>query len=362
MRALEEILTKLKANASLMGSRPQSEAEITKSLKLSGMFKAAKAEYDRAVEDHRKLEKQLNEAEESGVCPTCGQKSNKAVKQAKIMLEQAKIDAGIALIKNVESRQAYEYEASKLECVTKAQNKWDAQKAELNDALDEHAMRKQRFDANKEAREASEKLEALKSDGTQLATRLEGVKIQLSVALALRESSLFERNRLLTQRTAAATRAKAVAEAGRAQVEASILKQVCEMLTELREKMIAEAIGPVVAKANELCRPILGREIKFEDGEIILDRHSHKTASDSAKLLIYAALSIALASETSEKVCTIGRFESLDHTRQRLFVQLALDLVTAGKIKQFLIIGVGTRSEEWTQLYPEERNLSITRL
>jgi hypothetical protein len=148
---------------------------------------------------------------------------------------------------------------------------------------------------------------------------------------------------LIASRSEAAVRARAVQAAEAAEAEAAVLKASVELVRQAQQSVVESAVGPLIETMNSFCRPLLQAEVKWVDGELSIGgRVSHRTASDSERMLLYAGLCLALAAGGGLRIATIGRFESFDPERATALVGLVDELLHAGKIDQCILVGVDT--------------------
>ena len=290
------------------------------------------AELRMAQETLRKLESAKN-------CPTCGQDitalNEARLKKARKSAETLESDAA--------STRKLVDKASEL--VTAA----EADYAQAKAAYDRYAI------AVKELSEARRQKSAMaafepaaatlpkhEADGRRINNELTNKNLDQKQAAEVLERHEADFRRSLAFRAAAAARIKLEDELETATHQATACTLLVKVLQAKLEAVVEKAIQPLVSTMNRLCSPILPSPVTFADGELLLGGHTHRSSSDSEKLLIYAALCVALASKSPLKVVVIGRLESFDWRKRPALVGLLLDLIKAGTLDQAILVGVQT--------------------
>ena len=311
------------------------------------------------TDEVQQCEASIAAAKKNTTCPTCGHDITD--KQKKVVADLKKELASL----NKKLKAAVADQEAKLAAKTKASeafkskqieiSAWDKAEKELRDTnqfvLDSWNSRVAAFnnyqaglnhdDAGNRAAaalpELRQKIEQARSDynaALQIASQKQSVVAYLQM----------EYNKLILQRSESASRAKSLAEAEKFKAEALVLKQVCNLIDDLQKEVIAQTIKPLVDSCNELCADILVAPIAFQDGEIGMmgatGFYGNKTMSDSQRLMLFAALAIALASEAPFRLCILGRFEALDYNAKPKVIRRVLQLIRDGKIDQCICVEV----------------------
>ncbi len=194
------------------------------------------------------------------------------------------------------------------------------------------------------AQEASAKLPGLREKIHAAREEYNTAVIKASLKSSIWNNLDTERNKLVQERAESASRAKSIEQAAKFKAEASVLKEVVKLLDALQKEVVKASVSPIIDKVNEFCGEILDNKIAFQDGEIGMMGATgfwkHGTMSDSQRLLAYAALSIALATEAPFRLCILGRFESFDYATKFKVLRRVRELIRDGKLHQCLCIEV----------------------
>lgn len=293
---------------------------------------------NQAATEVARLEADLHRVKRDDKCHACGQSIKKL--QAKVAAELA---AKLTEAAKASLEVGAEYAAAEKESGQKA--------VEVSDqrAVQSQAMRlvqavsslQNKLANVGKATEAAGKLPVIGDHGIVLNMELMSAKAAADNAKKAEYLAQCEARLLLAAKADAAARARAADELDKARVEAEIFGEAVKMLATLRAELVTRAIRPLVGRMNELCGPILPHAVDYLDGEIMLGSWSHRTASDSEKLAIYAAMCLALATESPIRLAVISRFESFDEDRGLAVVKLVTDLIAAEKLDQCILVEVG---------------------
>jgi hypothetical protein len=306
----------------------------------------------------KRLDKELDELQASKVCPKCGQSLKtlqaKLIKQLKSDLKTVvgKVNKAVEVFN--ETADAHRIAEDKLidyQAAKATYEEWRAQLRQVAATVVEHRERLAlSIKAAQSVEQARARLGELQTSreiarGNALSA-LEG----LNLAKTKLEAAEADYKLLLAERAETASRARVAEEAGRVQAEAQVLKAAVKLVSELQVQLLAEAIGPVVTRANKLCAPVLPGKLVFQDGEFGMvgpngNLVTHRAMSDSEKLLAMAGLSVALATGQPYKVAAIGRFESFDKANQSKIITLLRNLVRDKELDQAILIQVGLDNE-----------------
>jgi hypothetical protein len=142
----------------------------------------------------------------------------------------------------------------------------------------------------------------------------------------------------------ASRRAQAILEHGELETDVKVLVEAVKVMEAVQMKMVEEAFGAILEKANRLTDGILPSRLEYKDGDIGRWNGGtwvrHKAFSGTEKALAYAAISVALAADAPCKIVMIDELARLDAPNALKLLYRAHELIEAGVIDQF--IGVGT--------------------
>jgi len=302
---------------------------------------------------------EIEHAKAKTTCPTCGQST---VEIGKGMVARLKKDLATA-------QKALETLKDRADTAGKAEAAAKCGMAELQKAVDAHIANSARMRAVELERRGLESQLTGNAAAAEAAVRLPGLDVRgraLSCEAQAAEGLVSTRRKrvadlemdnrtLAAQRAEAASRARTEQQFRAAQAVAAVEKGFVALLEAMQTELLQRSVGGLLARVNELCAPLLPHPLEYRDGELLVGgRWSHRSASDSEKLTIYTALSLALAAESPVRIATLGRFESFDGVRQGRVVDLARELIRAGKLDQCLLVEVSHnahRAAEWTAAY-----------
>lgn len=166
--------------------------------------------------------------------------------------------------------------------------------------------------------------------------------------------------RATAARQDAKRREEATAAALKHEIASKLAKLAGEKVVELQEKLVAKAIGSVLAKAEVVTAGIIGSPLVWREGEIGRIRNgvfvSLDTFNGADERLALAGLQIALAPESKVKLVMLDELGTLDAANKRKLIRAMLRAVDAGVIDQF--IGFDVDSNE-TTYPPDEERLTI---
>lgn len=284
-------------------------------------------------------EKTLKAVSSAKVCIYCGQKTgevnhdNVVRQEAEIQRLQKEVadteaELAVAATKAEEAETAYETAKMLHQAFVASTNAL----AEARANLAGHAHLADR----------ASKLPELEAQGQRLGVELEERQRALAVADKAAEEAQAVFNKLIEFRANAAARERLREELELSQVTFAVRSVLVSVLDKKLKECVATAISPLVDTMNDICGAILPAKISFVKGELLLGSHSHKSSSDSERLLIYAAQCIALASKSPIKVAVIGRLESFDYEKRPALIQHLLELIRRGIILQAILVGVQT--------------------
>lgn len=328
--------------------------------KLSAAAMLAKAERDKQAA-------LMEQAAELKVCPTCGQSvvevQKQVVKRCKAELAKAEKAAELAekrvrdfpmakFERDLERKEAeaesWDDAAAKLFAEnTEAMEGWAKQSAAWNAAQKvQAALREQvmtlraRLADNVEAARAAAALPELRSRAEALERMRAGAEAKVRMWRQDVQAAEESHRRLMAWRAEEAARAKAAAELEKVSVESEVWKEVQKLVAALQAKLVEAAVGPLVARANELCGSILRAPLAIKEGELCMEGvgASHRTFSGTEKALAYCALSVALADGAPVRLAVFDEVGRLDARNKLKLVETLLDLTAAGKLDQAVLV------------------------
>lgn len=321
----------------------------------------ANAKQAAACRELDRVKGELAHAESEKTCPTCGQ-STEAIKKAIVKaLKEEVVGLQAAAQAATEKWGEAKAEQERLNALYRAANDKVRQHQDDSKEYKRVVMLKEavaaKLAANAKSAEAAAKLPAMLAEGVDLKQRHADQQAVVADKREAVSAWSVAANRLTAERAESAQRARVSEEQAKARAFKAVCKEFVDMLATLQAELTEKAVGPIVARMNELCGPVLPHKVEFRDGELAFGGWSHKTASDSEKLLVYAALSVALAADSPVKLCVVGRLESFDGVKKAALAKLLVDLVAAGKIDQAVLVevdagGIGPRW--WAQAESED--------
>lgn len=331
---LEQIRAKIealrKATAGLAPAPPtkQEKEALEKAMEAKH---AAKQLHSLNEEQLQHLEQMRESPEASSKCPSCNREYPKASRAKAIKELDAKIKAAKAEIAKLltAAKKATAHHDSLAQAMT---NKHEAcslrtkQEAALAAAIAEE-------------KDAAQ-LPILKETGVRLAEDVRAKGAKLDEANKILADAAQANAKLLMHRAEEKTRARILEQADEAEAGALVCKAVLALVTERQEKAVKDAVQPLVDRINDLAGTLLPSPARYIDGEIKLSGWTHRTASDSEKLALYAGICLAFAYTAQIRVAIVGRFESFDRVGKMNLVKAGTRLVAEGKLDQLIIVHV----------------------
>lgn len=279
--------------------------------------------------------------------PNSNATESQAAKEAKWKWEQSKSKRESAVL---------EYdELAKLECCSKcgAKNKgWrkkleDSAKAEVEFCEAQLIKAKNAWDDAEAALEAKNKeIEAAKaSQDFSLIEAINARKCDLDVA----ETKLLEAQEKMNEVSAREAeenqRQKAAKNMLKANMQAEVLKELCKVIQDGVNQVIAGSIAPFTGRVNKLCAGLLPEPIVYVGGELGMMRNgnftSWKSFSGTEKALFLCATSLALAEQSEIKCAILDEIGRLDLDNKRKLIQRLDVLIQDGTIEQAILIDAG---------------------
>lgn len=175
----------------------------------------------------------------------------------------------------------------------------------------------------------------------------------VNVAETELQAAQAEHDKVVAREAEESQRQAAAKKMVTAMIEGTVLKEFSKVITESLDSLITSSIEPFVAKINSLCEGILTYPIDYKDGELgMVDGLSFfgwKSFSGTERALFMCAVSIALAEQSSLKVCVLDEMGRLDSERKDKLLLRLVELIYAGTIEQAILIDVGAESLKWWQ-------------
>lgn len=188
---------------------------------------------------------------------------------------------------------------------------------------------------------------AAAQDAAQVAKALRDIRSNELDALVVQQRS-FDRIKL--ERS---IQAKARLELVKAKADLTVKAAVLKRLEQIQTEMVEAAFGSILATANRLCAPMLNSPLEYRDGEIGRQEGSawvrHKTFSGTEKAIAYAAISIALASDSECRLVMVDEMGRLDPENKTKLVELADSLIAEGLIDQFIGVDATNGLDKWPE-------------
>lgn len=363
---LEQEIEKLKLHpTSAIITKEQSEAFSKANTAHNESVRAC----DNAVATVKRYEKEIEDVKSMTNCPTCGQslKSKREKLEVELMTTLQKAQTAINQAEeqfNLTAETLHNAETA-LDDARRAQETHTANLTALNNKSGELAGLQKKLSESAVAADAVNKIPAMMEKAAGLKTDYDNAAAVSIEKKSTHDNLDGEYRKMLTDRAEAKQRATALDESDKKKTESLVLKETKEMLEALQEEIVKQSVQPILDQCNALCGDILRLPLAFKDGEIgFADKTgfvSHRTMSDSEKLLTYASLSIALAAESPFKFCVIGRFESFDIENRILLIERALAMVEKGTLDQCLFVEVG-ETKYRNQPFDSDENFSVIEL
>lgn len=134
----------------------------------------------------------------------------------------------------------------------------------------------------------------------------------------------------------------------RARVGELVAKAAGAALKGMQADLVAEAFGPLLATANQLCGSVLRAPLAYRDGELGLWRDgswvSHRVFSGTEEALAYVAIQMALAAASPARIFLLDECGVI-HSNILPKVQYAIaHAISAGRLDQY--VGIDTERTE----------------
>lgn len=206
-------------------------------------------------------------------------------------------------------------------------------------------------------------LDAIKAQGLAEKGRLDELEAELG-RMGAQHKALTDRAWQAQQRRAEqATQAKVRKEMIDADARAKVFRAADRRLAELAETVVADAVAPLLARANEML-PHVGMLVAYKAGDIGLIRADRgfvparrPSCSGTEEALVGLALSLALAAGGRFKLAVLDEAGRLDAANKRRFLNRVLELVRDGKLDQAII--VDTNPDDWAVMFENPADLAL---
>ncbi len=315
---------------------------------------AAKQVIKNLDEKIAELETDIKKAEKVCKCPTCGQDTTDIQKKITKRLEKELL--GLKGELNKEAKPEHDKAidllneaAEELNNAQVASDAWHIKNKAFQDWQDQFrkasgvvAELRQKLESTASLRATADKLTARVALRDWASAEYRNTQIWQEQAKAEVSKRDVEFKRLLAARAEQASIAKAAEQKARAKAEAEVYKLAAEMLGEMQGKMVDEAVGGLLARANEVCGGILTAPLTYKDGEVGMVRPtgfvSWKTFSGTERALSFCALSVALAADAPVRIVILDEVGRLDsRNKERLYAALC-GLTAGGKLDNAVVV------------------------
>lgn len=182
--------------------------------------------------------------------------------------------------------------------------------------------------------------------------RAEGEASRLRAETSNRLASIHaEIKRAVAQQGEMQRIARAQQERDEAEADQKKAAGIAAYLRGARAAMVENAFLPLLARANALFGDMMRTPIEFRDGEVGTTRAgvwvSHKVMSGTEQVLVYAAISAALASRSPMRIMVVDEMGRLDAENAAKMIGCVHRALTNGAIDQF--VGVDTRTAPYRE-------------
>ncbi len=300
---------------------------------------AAKAETER-------IENEIAKVQKLDKCPTCGQSMEGHRKKAVADLREShkvnKHKVDLLVVAFNEAQESLRSKDDAFQSVYKQhieQSGVMSRRAAISEQIEARLKSLSKCAA---AHEARSRVNGLVEDCRLKREKLDDAQFVASKAKESADTAAREFSLLVAHRAAKKQSADAQVAGARAKAEAEVLKAAVAIVGELQAKLVDAAVGPLIAKANELCLPVLKTPLAWRDGEIGMDGgavfFTWRTFSGTQKALAFAAISVALATDAPLRLVIIDEVGRLDYQNKVLLTLHLCELESAGKIDQAVIV------------------------
>lgn len=292
-------------------------------------------EHDACVSSISTLQERKNEIESTGACPYCKHPGTDAL---------AEMDKEIALYET--KRAAFKLTLVRLHSLVNAANKTlkDAEKQDSENATRFAAVQKWKREREILILQMEQRpliktqltaLGDLTPPDTTALIKLESGYVtdaqKLDQDLVLAGNAANHKLRMLQSQ-----KEKATADAG-----LRVATMIQDKLTDARDSMVKKVIEGLIAKTDPFLKDIVNFKLAFKDGDIGCYRGAnwvpHDLFSGIQQKLTYAALSVALASDTPFKLVIIDEVTILDSINKALFLAKMCRAVHEGLVDQVFL-------------------------
>lgn len=113
-------------------------------------------------------------------------------------------------------------------------------------------------------------------------------------------------------------------------------KQLVDAIKSMEKKILEKVIGSVCREANRIINPVLGRGIRYDNDQFMLDGATLETISGSEEVVIFAGLQMALCIRIPNRILVLDELGRLYPDRLELLFKAINNLLEEGVIDQFV--------------------------
>lgn len=127
-----------------------------------------------------------------------------------------------------------------------------------------------------------------------------------------------------------------------------IVKLALAEITQFRSKLLENVATTLLTTANRIIKPVLGAELRFEEGDFTLGNAVLATLSGSEQMVVYAGLQVALNAAYSPRIVVMDELGRIDADRKRKLLSVINEVIKEGLIDQFIAAdpsGTGLEAE-----------------
>lgn len=135
----------------------------------------------------------------------------------------------------------------------------------------------------------------------------------------------------LTQAAEAAVEARKDCERKQDAVKVALAE-----ITQFRGKLLENVAATLLTTANRIIKPVLGAELRFEEGDFTLGNAVLATLSGSEQMVVYAGLQVALNAAYSPRIVVMDELGRIDADRKRKLLATIHQAISDKVIDQFI--------------------------
>ena len=185
-------------------------------------------------------------------------------------------------------------------------------------------------------------LQALMAD---LLSRGQALVVEENAAQSQVDAAEAAHQALVVQHSSNAFATAALERAEKADAVAQVGSLVRDMLAALLAKCVEQSVAPLVDLCNRLTSGILRSQVAYRDGGLVVSGRGGTTRSISGaeKALVYAGLSIALASRTGPRILILDEVNRLVGRNRTKLYQRIWELLEDGTLEQAILVVADTQ-------------------